>query len=63
VLAGDQAFLFVDQTAFSGTAAEIRWYQDGTDTWVAGDRGDGGDPELLVRLSGLHALTAQDFLL
>lgn len=61
---GDQAFTFVGTSAFvGGGTASIRYEFAGAETLVQFDAGDGGAPEMVVRLSGNIALTGGDFLL
>jgi hypothetical protein len=61
--AGDQAFAFVGTTAFAGGgAAQVRYRQDGADTFVEADTGD-GTADLVVRVAGLVTLTAADLVL
>ena len=39
---GNQTFNFIGNAAFSSTAGELRYFDDGTDTWVQADyNGDG----------------------
>jgi hypothetical protein len=60
---GDQAFAFVRTAAFSGPAAQVRYVQDGGNTvvqaWLAGS----ASVNLEIVLTGLHNLTAADFVL
>lgn len=60
---GDQAFAFIGGSAFSGTAGELRAYQSGGDTFVAGDVNGDGVKDFLIYLEGAVALNASDFLL
>ena len=62
-LSGDQAFTFVGTNAFSGTAGELRYEQIGGNTYVSGDTNGDGAADFLIRLDGLHALNASDFVL
>jgi hypothetical protein len=60
----DQAFTFVGTGAFlGGGQASIRYTFAGGETLVQFDTGDGGAPEMVVRLTGNIALQASDFLL
>ncbi|WP_165943593.1 calcium-binding protein [Roseicella aquatilis] len=62
-LAGDQAFLWKGVGAFAGGGlGSLRSYQNGNDTYVAIDTGD-GTADMVIRLTGLIALTASDFIL
>jgi hypothetical protein len=44
-------------------ADKANWWTDGTDTWVAADTNGDTTPELLIKVSGLHTLTADNFVL
>lgn len=59
----NQAFDFVAQVAFSGTAGELRFYQSATATIIQGDTNGDGMANFEIELSGLHDLTADHFLL
>jgi Ca2+-binding RTX toxin-like protein len=60
---GNQSFAFIGTAAFTGTAGELRMFNRGDDTVLAGDvDGDGLADGYLV-LAGFHALTAADFVL
>jgi hypothetical protein len=66
--ASNQAFQFVGEDAFSGTAGELRYGAtagaDGGDaTLVEGDVDGDGVADFQLELRGLHALTAGDFIL
>jgi Ca2+-binding RTX toxin-like protein len=62
--AGDQAFVFIGAAGFGGAGvAEARVYNDGVNSFAAFDIGNGGAAEMLVRLNGVLALTASDFVL
>ena len=60
---GNQAFSFVGQSAFSGTAGELRYAQAGGQTVVEMDRDGDGVADLYLTLDGLVDLTAADFVL
>lgn len=60
---GDQAFTFVGTDSFTLTAGELRYYDDGTDTYIQGDIGGDGIADFEIRLDGLHALSGPDFVL
>jgi Ca2+-binding RTX toxin-like protein len=62
-LAGDQAFSWIGNAAFSGTAGELRYYFDGTDTWVQGDYTGDGISDFEIVLTGSFSLVASDFYL
>jgi fimbrial isopeptide formation D2 family protein/uncharacterized repeat protein (TIGR01451 family) len=60
--AGNQAFAFVGTGAFAGGGqGSVRYEQDGADTLVLVDAGDGGAAEMAIRLAGLHTLFQSDF--
>ena len=59
----DDAFSFVGDAAFSGTAGELRYYSDGGNTFVAADIDGDGVADLQIRLQGSVELTSADFLL
>jgi Ca2+-binding RTX toxin-like protein len=61
--AGDQAFSWIGTAAFSGTAGELRYYFDGTDTWVQGDYTGDGIPDFEIVLTGSITLFGTDFYL
>jgi len=58
---GNQAFTFVG-LAFPNDAGEVGFVQSGGNTFVRGNV-DGGAVDFLIRLNGLHNLTAADFIL
>jgi Ca2+-binding RTX toxin-like protein len=63
VAGGNQAFAFVGNAAFSNTAGELRYYDDGTDTWVQGDTNGDGMADFEIALTGVLTLVATDFIL
>jgi len=62
-VAGNQAFTFIGQAAFSGTAGELRYAQVSTNAGIAGDVNGDGLTDFSLSLTGTHALTAGDFVL
>lgn len=60
---GNQAFSFVGDSAFSGTAGELRYAQAGGQTVVEMDRDGDGVADLYLTVDGLVDLTAADFVL
>jgi len=60
---GNEAFAFIGTSAFSGTAGELRYYFDGTDTWVQGDTGGDAVADFEIFMSGSVTLVATDFIL
>ena len=61
--AGNQAFTFIGTAAFSGSGSELRYYFDGTDTWVQGDINNDGNADFEIFVSGPVTLVATDFVL
>ena len=61
-LAGDQAFTFIGTAAFTG-AGQLHYVQAAGNTFVEGDVNGDGKADLVLRLDGLHALVAGDFVL
>ena len=59
----DQAFAFIGNAAFSGTAGELRYRQLSGNTYVLGDTNGDGVADFWIRLDGLHSLNAGDFVL
>jgi Ca2+-binding RTX toxin-like protein len=59
--AGNQAFSFIGNDAFSGTAGELRFQVDGVFTTVLGDVDGNGKADLQVTLLDPIQLTAGDF--
>jgi Ca2+-binding RTX toxin-like protein len=60
---GNQAFTFIAGAAFSGTAGELRFGFDGTDTWLQGDTDGDGFADFEIVLSGPLVPLAGDFFL
>jgi|GEM_PF-923362 len=63
--AGDQAFSFIGDAAFSHTAGELRAYQSGASWFVEGDVDGDGNADLVIQVDPVagHAIVASDFLL
>lgn len=61
--AADDAFTFIGEAAFSGTAGELQVYSLGEDTFVAGDVNGDGVADFLIRVEGQVELTSADFVL
>lgn len=62
-VAGDQAFSWIGTSAFSGTAGELRYVFDGTDTWLQGDFTGDGAADFEIVFAGSLTLFATDFYL
>lgn len=58
---GDQAFSFIGQTAFAGSAGELRQEAIGADTWVQADVNGDAVADFSFLLSGSHTLSALNF--
>jgi len=61
--AGNQTFSFIGNAAFSGAAGELRYYDNGTDTFVQGDINGDGAADFDIALTGVVPLAATDFVL
>lgn len=59
----NDAFTYVGNSVFSGTAGELRWYADGDRLFVAGDVDGDGAADFLIAVEGTEDLTASDFIL
>ena len=62
-LDGDQAFTFIGTGAFTHTAGELRYQQSGSDTYVLGDQNGDSLVDFAIKVDGLVAFTAGDFIL
>lgn len=60
---GNQAFAFIGNAAFSSTAGELRYFDDGTDTWVQADINGDGMADFEIALTGVLTLAGSDFIL
>jgi len=62
--AGDQGFAWIGSNAFSGTAGELRAYEQGGSWYVEGDVNGDGAADLVIQLTlqGATPLGAADFL-
>lgn len=61
--AGDQAFIFIAASAFSGTAGELRFAVNGGNAIVSGDVDGDRKADFQVGLTGITSLVAADFVL
>ncbi len=62
-VAGNQAFLFIDDDAFSGAAGQLRSYVSGTNTFVEGDINGDRVADFQIHLNVQVNLSALDFFL
>jgi Ca2+-binding RTX toxin-like protein len=60
---GNQSFAFIGNAAFSSTAGELRYFDDGTDTWVQADTNGDGMADFEIALTGVMVLAGADFVL
>lgn len=58
----DEAFTYIGSAEFSA-AGQVRWFQQGGDTFVALNTAGPTGNDMAIRLSSVIALTAQDFVL
>ena len=62
-MGGDQAFAWIGDAAFSGTAGELRFAFAGNTTTVTGDTDGDGAADFALWLTGQITLVAGDFVL
>lgn len=62
-IAGDQAFAFIGSAAFSGKAAELRYTQAASDTYVYGDVNGDGKSDFILHLDDPMAMQKGYFVL
>ncbi len=60
---GDQAFTFVGNAAFSGTAGELRYGIHAGVTYAQGDTDGDGTADFMIALAGGRGMHAGDFIL
>ena len=60
--AGDQAFSWLGDGAFTGVAGQLRYEQVDGNTYVSGDVNGDGIADFMIRLDGLIDLGTNDFL-
>ncbi|HEX8447962.1 MAG TPA: M10 family metallopeptidase C-terminal domain-containing protein [Allosphingosinicella sp.] len=61
--AGDQAFSWIGSNAFSGSAGQLRAYQDGGSWFVEGDTDGNGSADFVIMLTVIGGPLGQsDFL-
>jgi serralysin len=61
-LAGSPDFAFIDKDPFSGPA-QIRYYDDGVDTYIGLNTDNIANDDATIRIAGLHMVEASWFLL
>lgn len=59
----NQAFSFIGDAGFGNVAGQLRTYNDGTNTIVAGDVDGDGIADFEIALTGTHTLISADFIL
>lgn len=59
----DNAFSFIGVAAFGSVSGQLRYQQSGGNTFVEGDVNGDGVADFIIRIDGLHALSATDFVL
>ena len=62
-VAGDQAFTFIGEAAFTSTAGEMRYYQNDGHTYLEMDTNGDGMADMYLHLKGNIDLTNDDFFL
>lgn len=60
---GNDAFSFIGRNSFSGTAGELRFYQDGGNTYLVADVDGDGKADFSISLTGEIEVLASDFVL
>jgi len=63
VTGGNQAFAFIGTGAFTGVAGQLRFAQQGGNTFVEGDTDGNGVADVFITLTGTINLAATDFVL
>lgn len=61
--AGNNAFTWIGNGAFSGAGGQLRYLHEAGNTYVEGDRNGDGAADFAIRLDGIINLTASDFAL
>ncbi|WP_335752015.1 calcium-binding protein [Sulfitobacter sp.] len=61
VTSGTQKFNFLNSAAFSGTAGELRFGTNGTDGFILADVDGDGIADMNIKLLGVTAISASDF--
>lgn len=60
--AGDQAFTFIGNGAFTGSAGQLRYEQSNGNTFVTGDVNGDGAADFVIQVNGLVNLGSVDFI-
>jgi Ca2+-binding RTX toxin-like protein len=55
LIAGQQSFTLIGAQAFSKMAGQLRFYNNGTDSFLAGDVNGDGTADFTIMLNGVHA--------
>lgn len=63
LLAGNQAFRFIGGANFSGSAAEVRFWEVDGQTAIGVNLAGDVSPDMIIMLQGIYALRATDFAL
>jgi Ca2+-binding RTX toxin-like protein len=58
LVAGDQAFTYLGDGAFTNTAGQLRNYTDGTNNYLLGDIDGNGSEDLVINLGSVHVAAA-----
>lgn len=58
---GNQDFDFIGTQKFQGNAGELRFFENGGDTWIQGDTNGDKKADLMIHLNGAVTLVAGDF--
>ncbi len=62
IVGGDpDQFSFLGSNAFTNVAGQLRYQQTGGNTYIQGDTNGDGVADFIIRVDGLHTLTASDF--
>jgi Ca2+-binding RTX toxin-like protein len=59
----DQSFSFIGTGAFTHSAGELRYEQIAGNTYVSGDTNGDGFADFMIKLDGLHTVSASDLVL
>jgi Ca2+-binding RTX toxin-like protein len=60
---GNQTFAFIGNAVSFGSAAQVRYFDNGVDTFIALNTNNSIPAEAILTLSGVHTLTAANFVL